>query len=195
MVVILNFNSSTEKYYCNLLDSMNIEYKISLKEIDISKADHVILPDTNNLSRIIKKMQLMNLYSLLRLIKIPMLGVNNGMILMCNKIVDINKSGLGFFNIKASLIKFESPKDIEYNFGKIEKLAETELLPDVPKQKIAIRDLNYLEKNSFSVSKINVVGKEISFIMRTNNHYGVQIDIEKNRDLFDLIIKNFLSKS
>ncbi len=195
MVVILNFNSNTEKYYCSLLDSMNIEYKISLKEIDISKADHVILPDTNNLSRIIKKMQLMNLYSLLRIIKIPILGINNGMILMCNKIVDINKSGLGFFNIKASLINIESPKDIEYNFGKIEKLAETELLLDVPTQKIAIRNLNYLEKNSFSVSKINMVEKEISFIMRKNNHYGVQIDIEKNKYLFGLIIKNFLSKS
>jgi len=66
-------------------------------------------------------------------------------------------------------------------------------LTNVFNKELVIRNANYLEGNSFSVSKVNAEEKEISFIMENDNHYGVQIEIEKNRELFNSIIKNFVS--
>ena len=190
MLVILKFDSNTEEYYSSLCENLNIEYKISLKEKDISKASHIILPDADLLLKLIKKMQLMNLYSMLRILKIPILGVNNGMMLMCDKIIDLNKSGLGFFNIDVnSIVKNTNSKFVKREVAILKK---SMLLNRLTDKNVLIENSNYLSKNLYTTSIINGSNEEISFTMENMNYYGVQIDVKMNSGLFAQIVNNFI---
>ncbi len=190
MLVILKFDSYTEEYYSGLCKKLNIEYKISLKEKDISKANFIILPDTNSIGKLIRKMQLMNLYSMLKILNTPILGVNNGMILMCDEIIDFNKAGLGFFSLDVNSIVKNS--NGEYFERKVKYLKKSKLLKDLNVEKVLIKNKNYLSKNLYTTSILNSGGKEISLTMENENFYGVQIDEMENSILFSQIINNFV---
>jgi imidazoleglycerol phosphate synthase glutamine amidotransferase subunit HisH len=192
MVVILKFDSNVEEFYSTLFMELNIDYKISLRENDISRAEHIILPDTDLLIKVIKKLQLMNLYSLLRMKNVPILGVNNGMVLMCNKIVDINKTGLGFFNINANTISVNDEKGEEIKEIEFRKVDKSKLLTDTSEIVKFNKKKKYLKSNHFSTSKINIDKNKYSFIMEKDNYFGIQIDIKENKDLFKKILTNFI---
>jgi imidazoleglycerol phosphate synthase glutamine amidotransferase subunit HisH len=192
MVVILKFDSNVEEFYSTLFMELNIDYKISLRENDISRAEHIILPDTDLLIKVIKKLQLMNLYSLLRMKNVPILGVNNGMVLMCNKIVDINKTGLGFFNINANTISVNDEKGEEIKETEFRKVDKSKLLTDTSEIVKFNKKKKYLKSNHFSTSKINIDKNKYSFIMEKDNYFGIQIDIKENKDLFKKILTNFI---
>ena len=192
MVVILKFDSNVEEFYSTLFMELNIDYKISLRENDISRAEYIILPDTDLLIKVIKKLQVMNLYSLLRMKKVPILGVNNGMVLMCNKIVDINKTGLGFFNINANTISINDEKGEEIKETEFRKVDKSKLLTDTSEIVRFNKKKKYLKSNHFSTSKINIDKNEYSFIMEKDNYFGIQIDIKENKDLFKKILTNFI---
>ncbi len=192
MVVILKFDSNVEEFYSTLFMELNIDYKISLRENDISRAEHIILPDTDLLIKVIKKLQLMNLYSLLRMKNVPILGVNNGMVLMCNKIVDINKTGLGFFNINANTISVNDEKGEDIKETEFRKVDKSKLLTDTSEIVKFNKKKKYLKSNHFSTSKINIDKNKYSFIMEKDNYFGIQIDIKENKDLFKKILTNFI---
>ncbi len=189
MVVILKFDNETEKYFAKLFNELNIECRISLKETDIAKAGHIILPDTNYLPEVIKKIQLMNLYSIIKILKVPVLGINNGMILMCNKIKNIHKAGFGFYTLQPNTITHKTEQLVK---AKIENTKKDILLTGIKEKEIRIYSKEYLPANRYSTSLLNVKDKKYSFSMKDGNHFAIQIDMERNKNLFKQIISNFV---
>ena len=63
------------------------------------------LPGCGNAPSVMRKIQLLNLYSVLRVVKKPMLGIGLGMQLMADYSTEGNFSCLGFF--PGTAIKFD----------------------------------------------------------------------------------------
>ncbi len=104
MVTIVSYNKHNSEFIKSLLGMREFEIKISSLEIDIVNADKIILPDANKFDTAYRKLQLCNLFSVLRLMSKPVLGINVGLHLMCNRIVNKEKIGLGLFDFDTSCI-------------------------------------------------------------------------------------------
>jgi hypothetical protein len=134
----------------------------------------------------------MNLFSVLRMIKKPILGINDGCKLMCNQLIDKNKCGLGFFDVK---INIEDDKNISLveETGKINFNNSTKLLSKKYENQSVrfypqIQPSLYLDSNA----EITVAENKYSFLYESKNHYGLILDGDKNEEIFNEVVKNFL---
>ena len=137
MIVILGYNNLKTEYLNQILESNGLEYKYSLLENDIIQADKIILPHLDNFNSTYRRMNLMNLFSVLRMIKNPILGINNGFRLMCNDLINKYKKGLGFFNFDIICIDGQNnnPNIVEGNL----KILENSTLLDSSYNKLWYR--------------------------------------------------------
>lgn len=191
MIVILKYSIKTDQEFSEIFEKLKLDYTFTLDESIIIKASHIILPDTYNLNIAIRKMQLMNLYSVLRMIKKPILGINNGFNLMCNNLSDIQKLGLGLFPIDSKTCS--SKNEVNSNIGKINVLKKTNILAQ-----INIKDVNChlgrtVDVNNFTTSVISNNNQEYSLTCENENYYSIQMEISNNKELFEKLIGNFVS--
>jgi imidazoleglycerol phosphate synthase glutamine amidotransferase subunit HisH len=190
--MILGYNSTETEYLNNILEDNNIKYKYSLLESEITKAEKIILPHPINFYSTHRKMNMMNLFSLLRLFKKPILGINGGFYLMCNKFLDSTKCGLGFFHLDVNTgTEMSDPN--RFVRGKIRVLGDSNII----RTNLNDRSLNFNSKiqtfvNVYSKALIFYAESNYSFICEHENYYGIEIDFEKNKNIGQAIIENFL---
>ncbi len=190
MIVILGYNSSESVFLNEIFENNNIKYCYSLLEHKILSADKIILPSAQNINSTYRKLNMMNLFSMMRMIKKPMFGINNGVQLMCNRFSEKLKCGLGFFETDFAL---ENNQDNDSLSGKINILKKSKLL----KNNFQDIDVIFNPKLQPSVcidTKAEIIcnNKNYSFLYEANNHYGIILNQEKNKKLFTDIIKNFI---
>ncbi|MCP5061412.1 MAG: hypothetical protein GY936_02990 [Ignavibacteriae bacterium] len=190
MIVILKYSNNNEQEFSEIFKKLKLEYTFTLDESIIIKASHIILPDTNNLNKAVRKMQLMNLYSVLRMIKKPILGINNGFNLMCNNLTDIQKLGLGLFPIDSETCS--SKNEVSNNIGKINVLKKTNILEQINIKSINCNLDRPIDVNDFTTSVILNNNQEYSLTCENQNYYSIQIEISKNKELFEKLIGNFV---
>lgn len=102
MIAIVDYGERPE-YLLYQLEKLGMELKFTSVESEILAADRIILPDCKDLKRAVKRLHLLNLFSMLRMIKKPVLGIGNGFAMMCEGTPVLNCEGLGFFPISVSL--------------------------------------------------------------------------------------------
>ncbi|MEE9432025.1 MAG: hypothetical protein V3V16_13335 [Melioribacteraceae bacterium] len=190
MIVVLKYSIKDNLDYTKILDKLDVNYSFTLNESIITNASHIIFPDTYNLNTAIKKMQLMNLFSMLRMIKKPMLGINNGFNLMCNNIVDIQKNGLGLFSIDTK--SCNQIEDSKTKNGQLNILQKTSFLNGIAKRKITCNLDCSVDRNEFTTSVIKSKKKEYSLTCEFKNYYSIQMDLSCNEKLFEKLIGNFV---
>ena len=98
MISIINYENSYSTEIVEMLIEFNLEYKLLTDEVLICKADTIILPDCSDIRRAMRKMQLLNISNVLKIVNKKIIGINNGMFLMCSNFFDSGISGLGFFH-------------------------------------------------------------------------------------------------
>ena len=196
MVIILDYNNAQSDTINEVLLENNIEYKYSLSEKLITTADKIILPHPHYFNSAYKKMQLMNLFSFLRLIKKPILGINDGFCFMCNEIFDQYKCGLGFFQIDLKSISCatENVTEIDLVEGKLE-LKENCMLVDgkYSKAKVNFDFHSQLREYEYTSSLIHYNNDVYSLTYENENYFACELNFVKNIDLGKSIIKNFLN--
>ncbi len=193
MIVILGYSESESEIINQTLLGNEIEFKYSLLEHHITKAEKIILPDANNLKLAYRKMQLTNLFSVLRLLNKPILGINNGFRLMCGEILSNNKCGLGFFQMDFDSSIEERKVENYPDIGIIHVKDDSKLL-DSAFNKIEInfnKELQSTERQ-FSSSIIKVGEKNFSLTCEFKNYYSLEIDTYKNESITKAVINNFL---
>ena len=71
MITIVNYDREASNSIAKILTDLEVVYKVSSKELDIISAKKLILPDGKDINIIFRKLQLLNLYSLLKMVNQP----------------------------------------------------------------------------------------------------------------------------
>lgn len=188
MVVVLNYSKKQDENLNKVLKELAIPFEYSLNEAHITKADQIILPDAANLSSAYRKLNVMNLFSFLRLINKPILGINAGFQLMCHEFSK-EKCGLGFFDLK--LIS-GMDKNLSEVSGILAVSHDSRLISQSMKNhQINITIKNYIDYCDLSKAWAIVDSKKISVSLEDNNYYGLLLAEENNDNIFSDAINNF----
>jgi glutamine amidotransferase len=139
-----------------------------------------------------KKIQLLNLYSVLRVVRKPMLGIGLGMQLMADYSTEGNFACLGFFPGTAIKFDHDVKKSSYKGMHKIEFCRHSLLFDGIDmNSEFYFNNDYYLPKSEFSTS---ICKNTVSFCssIENENAYGVQFHPEMSGDAGLKLLKNFI---
>lgn len=191
MILILGYNNSETVFLNRIIEKNNVEFKYSLRESDIINAEKIILPNPNNFNSTYRKLNMVNLFSMLRIVKKPIMGINNGSRLMCKKLLNNHKSGLGIFNIDVEIHE-EYIETSSKEVGEIIVDEKFQYFYSINKNKIFFNPDTQQEVFDCSKMIIRSNDKNYSLMHVYNNFYGLEIDIERNQQIAEEIITSFI---
>ncbi len=190
MITIIDYKNTNAKEIETFLSEVTSDIFISCNEADILKATKLILPDSTDISSSIKKLHLLNLFSILRIIKNPILGIGTGMHLMTKSFKDINAACLGCFPVECKT------EEIQQNMFEHEQsikiIKETSLLDNISTEdKFYFEGDCFIPPNELSTSTANING-EITASIEKEHLFGVQFNPVKSGDAGMRIFRNFV---
>lgn len=187
MIGIIDYGLNNTSELTQMLTLLNIDFIKTRNEKEIIHCAKIIISDAPNLSKAVKRIHLLNLFSLLRFLKKPTLGISLGMDLLCNK-SDEGTSCLGL--IHSDVIH----NTVDDNYSKIKRV-------EITKENKLFSSINNREEFYFENNyHINIVDSTIAVVLGENqftaaiqedNFYGVQFLPEKSGDNGAQILKNF----
>ena len=192
MIALIDYGAGNVASVANALNELGQKYKITNSETEICRAEKVIFPGVGEASFAIKQLHKLNLYSLLRIVKRPILGVCLGMQLMADFSTEGNIQCLGIF--PGEVLKFDSQKVKVPHMGwnDIHFKKESKLFSGITEgERFYFANSYYLPVNEFTTSYCNN-SIDFSASMEKENYYGVQFHPEKSSDAGLKVLKNFI---
>ena len=192
MIIIIDYGDKNTRLVAEALKKLTSNFEISDNELKILKAEKIILPGEGDASDAVRRLHVMNLFSILRMVKKPVLGIGLGMQLMANFSKDGNVSCLGIF--PGSAEEFKEPESILPNKqnANISMVKPSKLLKGVgDSDKFYFKHNFYLPKNNFTTS-VSSNGIDFSSSMEKDNCYGVQFHPESSGEAGLKIFRNFI---
>ncbi|HEX2982255.1 MAG TPA: imidazole glycerol phosphate synthase subunit HisH [Ignavibacteriales bacterium] len=190
MIAIIDYGLENNGSLLETLKKLGAEAKITSQEIEICKADKIILAGKQDAVTVIKKLHKCNLFSTFRLVKKPFLGIGVGAQLLCDHIAEGNIPALGVISPAAE--KFEDPAG-HTGLYKINKIKESPLLKNI--------DLNaaefyftgsfYIPENEFTTS-VALNGNLHSASVEKGSIFGIQFYPEESGEMGSQVLKNFI---
>lgn len=187
MLTIIDYGINDIPVIASAVSEITTDFKITRNEVDIMKSDKVILPGSKELHSSIKQLHLLNLYSLLRICKRPVLGICVGMLLMSKGIENEKTALLGIYPDEAQPMDFPL-----FGLEKVKLVGESRLLKGISEDEIFYFDNSYkIPRNEFTTA---VLQKDDGFsaVIEKDNFWGVQFLPEKSGDAGKKILKNFI---
>ena len=192
MITIVDYEDSNAIEIWNCLKQLTGDFVVSSNEIDICRADKIIFPGKGTASHAMKRIHLLNLFSVLRIVRKPILGIGLGMQLMADYSLEGNISCLGIFPGTAQ--KFENGKGNVINEGmlNVNLKKECRLFKGISdNEKFYFHHTHYLPVGEFTTSTSE---NKISFSasLERNGSLGVQFHPEKSGEAGLQLFNNFL---
>jgi len=200
MIALIDYGSGNVASVANALTELNQDYKITSSEALICRADKVIFPGVGEASYAVKQLHLLNLFTLLRIVKKPFLGICLGMQLMAESSAEGNVTCLGIFPGTSTLFDSSKTKVPHMGWNEIHYLKESKLFKDIKEgEKFYFANSYYLPENTYTVTTTendsqrdpSLPGETFSSAMEKGNFYGVQFHPEKSGDAGLKLLKNF----
>ena len=190
MITIIDYCKTNAKEVEDSLSKLTADIIISNKEADILNAEKIILPDSEDFSASIRKLHLLNLFSVLRMIKKPIFGIGTGMHLMTKSYKNINAACLGCFPVECRNYENSGNEVLKLP---INILKESRLLQTIKENDLFyFRNGCYIPLNEFSTSSVKP-NKEITASIEKDHLFGVQFNPEKSGEAGLKVFKNFLA--
>lgn len=192
MVTIVDYGDVCIDKVAESLRKITEDFKVSRNELDICGADKIILAGCGSAASVMKKIQLLNLYSVLRVVRKPMLGIGLGMQLMSDYSTEGNFACLGLFS--GTAIKFEDAiKESSYKgMHKVEICRQSALFDGIDENsEFLFNNDYYLPKSELSTSTCKNAINFCSSI-ENENAYGVQFHPEMSGKAGLKLLKNFI---
>lgn len=193
MITIVDFGDINSKEVAEALKNITDDFIVSSSEIDICRAEKIIFPGSGSANDFMKKIHLLNLFSVLRIITDkPMLGIGLGMQIMCDHTSEGNLSCLGIF--PGSILKFSNSTENPLHEGmyKINILKDSPLLINVPDNStFYFNHSYYLPVNEYTISTCKK-GIEFTSAIQKDISFGVQFHPEKSGEVGLIILENFV---
>jgi imidazole glycerol-phosphate synthase subunit HisH len=190
MIAIIDYGINKTTELTDALSYLNTEYKITHDEREIINCDKVIISDASNLSKAIKRIHLFNLYSLLRFLKKPTLGISLGMDLLCNK----STEGISCLGLIESEVIHDSISDAVIRLPGMQKVVitkENKLFTNIPNGTQFYFTNNHHIDIVDSTIAIADIDNPFSAAIQKDNFYGVQFLPEKSGEQGLQMLKNF----
>ncbi len=192
MITIVDYGDVCINEVAASISKITNNYKVSRNEQDICGADKIIFAGCGNAPAVMKKIQMLNLYSVLRVIKKPILGIGLGMQLMADYSTEGNFSCLGFF--PGTAIKFDDTVEESSYKGmhNINICRQSALFDGIDNNvQFFFNNSYYLPKSDLSTSTCQ---KTIGFCssIENENAYGVQFHPEMSGEAGLKLLKNFI---
>ena len=191
MISVLDID---HQHSLELADSLKViteNFKITLDESEILKSSKIIISYSGNISKAIRKLHLMNLFSALRMTSDkPILGIDSGMHLMCENAEGLSCLGL----IPGLTVKSVNLAEDEFSDNNFEiiKISDDFLLKNIDDGVKFYFEKNYfLSKNIFSTSVLKKK-EELSASIRKDNFFGLQFLPQKSKEYGLKVLKNFV---
>jgi imidazole glycerol-phosphate synthase subunit HisH len=191
MLTIIDYNLGSVDQVANAFTELGIKFKITKNENDIIGSDKIVLAGTEEALPAIKKLHLLNLFTVLRIIKKPVLGIGLGMQLLSDFSREGDVACLGKFAgtvEKFSNIISKVPFSGNYKLS----IARNSLIfKDIDETAtFCFRNSFYLPINDYTTaSAIN--GISFSATIEKDNFYGVQFHPEESGKDGLTLLRNF----
>lgn len=190
MIAIIDYQLDRNPALDDALKSLNVEFLFANSEKEIMSADSIILPDTSDVKQAVRQLHLLNLFSMLRMLNKPVLGIARGFELMCEFAGENHSACLGLLPID---VKFISEASVS-GFFSIQTLKQTTLLNGVSSgDNFYFESENAVRQNENTSSIISATNN--SATLEKNNFYGTLFLPEKSGDGGKKILENFVSIS
>ncbi len=190
-VSIVNYDNINSERIMNLLSEFDFAVKMITDEINLCTSDVIIMPDCGDLLKANRKLQLFNLSNVIKILNRKIIGINNGMFLMCSNIIGSNLCGLGLLH--SDVYKFNETQNIilknsDFNYTKHSCLNFNWLKGEINYKS----DFYILENDNTCISsKIN--GLPVSLIDKYNNYIGINMDFGKDNKIISKLIFEAIS--
>ena len=194
MVVIVNYCSDEGKAIGSFLNELSINNVISLRESDICKANHIIFPPAADVQAVIRKLHILNLTSLLRMIKKPVLGIGSGVELMLEYSLHSKESCLSYFPIEGEKNKYCEELQFEKGLSPVNFEKPSKLFTGIKSGELFYFDflLSMPIEHALSTASTSIPQK-VCASLEKNNFYGVFFNPVKSGEQGKEILKNFCS--
>jgi len=192
MLALIQCENNKENKIEEILKKLGQTYKVTSSESDICSCDKVILCGSGLPVQNIKALHLLNLYSLLRMIKSPILGIGIGVELMSDHTPGENISCLGLFPVESN--KFSDDKNIHSHSGfkKIDILKNSKLFEGINSgDEFYFSENYYLPENKYTTSVVQN-GITFSASVEKGNAFGVQFHPEISGETGLKLLENFI---
>lgn len=192
MITIVDYGDVCINEVAASISKITDDYKVSRNELDICGADKIIFAGCGEAPSVMRKIQLLNLYSVLRIVKKPMLGIGLGMQLMADYSTEGNFSCLGFF--PGTAIKFDDTveESIYKGMHKIKSCRHSTLFEGIDDNaEFFFNNSYYLPKSDLSTSTCQSM-IEFCASIENENAYGVQFHPEMSGEAGLKVLKNFI---
>ena len=192
MIALIDYGAGNVASVANALTELKQDFQITNKEDNICNSDKVIFPGVGEASFAVRQLHLLNLFTVLRIVKKPILGICLGMQLMADHSTEGDVACLGIF--PGIALKFDSTKTKVPHMGwnDIKIVKESKLFNEIKSgEHFYFANSYYLPINEFTTSTTN---NNIDFAasLEKENFYGVQFHPEKSGDAGLKILKNFI---
>ena len=192
MIVVVDYENHDKEQLRKILDNTRHDYKFSILERDIMLASKLILPDPINLIKSYRKLNLMNLTNVIRMVKTPILGINNGLSMMCREFSVEKKSGLCLFDMNFQIPSIDDINE-EICEGNLEIKGGTDLVKEEQLKNVIYFYKNFHpEENEYTSAAIKFKEKRYSLIYERGYSSGIILNTSRNNELFSHIIENFV---
>jgi len=193
MIALIQCENSSINELSITLKQMDEHFIITTSESDICKSDKVILYGSGSAKQNMKQLHILNLFSLLRMIKKPILGIGLGVELMCEYATGEDITCLGLFPVDSGQLEDKQTLIPITGFKKIELLQKSSLFTGIESGTEFYFSENYfLPENKFTTSIVENGGR-FSASMERDNAFGVQFHPEKSGEAGKILLKNFIS--
>lgn len=192
MIAVIDYGAGNVASVANALSSLKQKYKISSSESEICTADKIIFPGVGEASYAIKQLHMLNLFSMMRMVKRPILGICLGMQLMMDNSSEGDVTCLGIF--PGTVLKFDSAQTKVPHMGwnEIKFSKKSRLFKNINDgEKFYFANSFYVPVTEFTTSITNN-NIDFSASLERDNFYGVQFHPEKSGEAGLKILQNFI---
>ncbi len=192
MIAIIDYGVSNIDEIASAVKSLNSDYLITNNEYEILKSNKVILPGDSDVNSAVKQLHKNNLFTMLRVCRKPILGINTGMQVFADHFKEMKIGGLGIF--PGTIQKFDSEiSEIPFKgFYSIEIKLKSKLFNGIESgDKFYFNHTSYLPINIYT-SSVTDNNTPFSSSIETENYYGVQFNPEKSGETGLKFLKNFI---
>lgn len=193
MLSLIKCEDSSVNELSRVLNELNVPFRVTTTEADICKSDKVILYGSGSAKQNLRQLHILNLFSMLRMIKNPILGIGLGVELMCEHTSGENLSCLGLFPVDSNKIEDEKVFVSHSGLKKIDILKQGSLFDGINTgTEFFFSENYYLPENQYTTSVVNN-GETFSASVEKGNAFGVQFHPEKSGEAGLTLLKNFIN--
>lgn len=192
MITIVDYGDVCINEVAASVKKITDDFKVSKNELDICGSDKIILAGCGSAPSVMRKIQMLNLYSVLRVIKKPILGIGLGIQLMSDYSTEGNFSCLGFF--PGTAVRFDSSlmESTYKGMHKVNFCKHSILFDGIEDNtEFFFNNSYYLPQSDLSTSTCQ---NTITFCssVENENAYGVQFHPEMSGEAGLKLLKNFI---